>query len=117
MKPSEIKKLVIGSTDEKTDTSEISRILENEGVSFDFRNGFVEKITDRLFAPDVKINREMEFTKNLNFIFYRIAIPGVAAIVILMISIFIVQDSFSFNSFLGLGDSYDESIVYLLTGN
>jgi hypothetical protein len=28
-----------------------------------------------------------------------------------------MQDSFSFNSFLGLGDSYDESIVYLITGN
>jgi len=34
-----------------------------------------------------------------------------------LISIFVIQGSLSFDSFLGLGDSYDESIVYLLTGN
>ncbi len=117
MKPSEIRKLIIGSTEEKTDAGEIARILEDEGVSFDFRKGFAEKVTDRLFAAALKVNPEMEFTKNLNYIFYRIAITGVAAIIVLMISIFIMQDSFSFNSFLGLGDSYDESIVSLLTGN
>lgn len=117
MKPSEIKKLIIGSTDKETDTGKISGILEDAGVSFDFRNGFAEKITDRIFSGILSVKREVEFTRNMSSVFYRIAITGIAAIVILMISIFIMQDSFSFNSFLGLRNGYDESIVYLITGN
>ncbi|MCX6301795.1 MAG: hypothetical protein NTW82_06400 [Bacteroidia bacterium] len=117
MKPSEIKKLIIGSTDGETDTGSIASILEGEGVSFDFKNGFTEKVTDRIFAGTLSLKREVDFTRSLSFVFYRIAITGIAAIVILMISIFVMQDSFSFNSFLGLGDGYAESIVYLITGN
>jgi len=117
MKPSEIKKLIIGSTDESTDTEEVARRLEDEGVSFDFRKGFSDKVTDRIFEGALAVTSEMEFTRNLYSVFYRIAITGVAAIIVLMLSIFIMQDSFSFNSLLGLGDTYDESIVCLLTGN
>ena len=117
MKPSEIKKLIIGSTDEETDTGRISGILKDAGVSYDFRNGFTEKVSDRIFAGILSVKQEVEFTRSLSSVFYRIAITGIAAIVILMISIFIMQDSFSFNSLLGLGDGYDESIVYLITGN
>jgi hypothetical protein len=116
MKPSEIKKLIIGSADVDTDTGSVASILEDEGVSFDFKNGFTEKVTDRIFAGILSV-REAEFTRSLSSVFYRIAITGIAAIVILMISILIMQDSFSFNSFLGLRDGYDESIVYLITGN
>jgi hypothetical protein len=53
----------------------------------------------------------------MNFAFYRIALTGVAAIIVLLVSIFLREGSFSFNSFLGLSDNYDESIVCLLTGN
>jgi hypothetical protein len=53
----------------------------------------------------------------MNIAFYRIALTGVAAIVLLLISIFLSEGSLSFNTFLGMGESYDESIVYLLTGN
>jgi hypothetical protein len=117
MKPSEIKKLIIGSTDEKTDTREISGLLEDQGVSFDFREGFSDRVLERISGARLKIKRNLEFTRNLNYAFYRIAITGAAAIIILMISIYIIQGSFSFNSLLGLGDGYDESIVYLITGN
>jgi hypothetical protein len=46
-----------------------------------------------------------------------VALTGVAAIVILLISIFFVEGSISLNSLLGIGDTYDESIICLLTGN
>ena len=61
--------------------------------------------------------RDIEFVKSLNYVFYRIALPGVAAILLLLISIFLMEGSLSLNSFLGLGNSNDESIIYLLTGN
>ncbi|MCX6321230.1 MAG: hypothetical protein NTX93_05400 [Bacteroidia bacterium] len=117
MKPSEIKKLIISSLSVDADPKEASMRLEEEGISYDFSKGFGDKILDKLFSAGLTINREVEFVRSMNFAFYRIALTGVAAIVVLLISIFLMQGSLSFNSFLGLSDSYDESIVCLLTGN
>jgi len=117
MKSPEIKKLMRDSLDGKSDAGNIPGSLELAGISYDFNEGFTEKVMRRLSGASLTIVRDTEFKRSLNFAFYRIALTGAAAIIILMISIFIMQDSFSFNSFLGLGDSYDESIVYLLTGN
>ena len=116
MKASEIKKLIIGSADEKTDTRDHSRLLEDQGVSFDFREGFTDSVIERISGVRLLSRRNPEFSRNLNYAFYRIALTGAAAIIILMISIFIMQGSFSLNSLLGIGDGYDESIVYLITG-
>jgi hypothetical protein len=71
---------------------------------------------DRIFSAGSAVVRETEFIRNLTFVFYRIALPGIAAIVLLLISIFLMEGSLSFNSFLGLGDSSDETIICLLTG-
>ena len=117
MKPEEIKKLMINSLSADTDTEDTMRKLEEEGVKYSFNKGFHDKIMQRIFSAAVTVNREIEFVRSMNTIFYRIALTGVAAIIILLISIFLTQGSLSFNSFLGLSDSYDESIVCLLTGN
>ena len=117
MKPSEIKKMLISSLNADTDTTKIFGRLEEEGITFDFKSGFRDKIVEKVFSAGVSINREMEFMRSMNFAFNRIALTGVAAIVLLLISIFFMEGSLSFNSFLGLSDNYDESIVSLLTGN
>jgi ABC-type maltose transport system permease subunit len=117
MNTSEIKKLIISSLDANADAVDVARKLEEEGISYNFSHNFGDKVLNTLFSAGVTINREVEFVKYMNFAFYRIAITGVAAIVVLLISIFLVQGSFSLNSFLGLSDNYDESIVCLLTGN
>lgn len=116
MNVSEIKKLIISSLDENTDAVEISAKLEQEGVNYTFSHGFGDRVLDKLFPAGLRVNREVEFVKYLNFAFYRIALTGVAAIVVLLISIFIMEGSLSLNTFLGLNDNYDESIVSLLTG-
>jgi hypothetical protein len=117
MNTSEIKKMMISSLNPDADALDVSRRLMEEGVSYDFSQTFGERIMDKLFSAGLKINREAESMKYMNFAFYRIALTGVAAIVVLLISIFIMEGSLSFNSFLGLSDNYDESIVCLLTGN
>jgi hypothetical protein len=117
MKPSEIKKLIISSLSADADPKVASIRLEEEGLFYDFRKGFSDKILDKLFSAGLSINREVEFVKSMNFAFSRIALTGAAAIILLLISIFLMEGSLSFNSFLGLSDSYDESIVCLLTGN
>jgi hypothetical protein len=117
MKPSEIKELIISSLDSHADPGEASGRLEDEGLSFDFNTGFTNKVLDKITSSALVINRKVEFVKSMNFVFSRIAITGVAAIIVLLISIFLMEGSLSFNSFLGISDSYDESIVSLLTGN
>jgi len=117
MNSTEIKKLLISSINTGADPAEISAKLEEEGISYDFKSDFTDKILGRIYSSGLKVTREVDFLKSLNFAFYRIALTGVAAIVVLLISIFLMEGSISFNSFLGLSDSYDETIVSLLTGN
>jgi hypothetical protein len=117
MNSSEIKKLLISSLNTDGDTAEVSARLEREGISYDFSEDFTDKVLNKIYETKVKVSREVDFVKSLNIAFYRIALTGVAAIVVLLISIFLMEGSLSFNSFLGLSDSYDETIVSLLTGN
>jgi hypothetical protein len=117
MNPSEIKNLMISALDADTDAAEVSRVVEEEGISYNFNPDFGDKVLNKIFSAGIAVNREIEFVKYLNFAFYRVALAGVAAIVLLVISIFLMDGSFSLNSFLGLSDNYNESIVCLLTGN
>jgi hypothetical protein len=117
MKAEDIKKLLIRSLDADADTEVTARKLEGAGIDFNFREGFADRILDRVNASGYVAASEMEFLRNLNSAFYRIALTGIAAIVILLISIFLMEGTFSLDSFIGLSNSYDESIIYLLTGN
>jgi hypothetical protein len=117
MKASEIKKMLIGSLDPDADTRDFPEKLEAEGVYFGFSNGFGDKVLDKLSQAASFSLPQSEFIKGMNYVFYRIAFTGIAAIIILLISIFLMEGSLSFNSFIGLSDTYDESIVCLLTGN
>jgi len=117
MKPQEIKKLIIGSQSEGNDPAEAARELENAGLSYDFSRGFSTRVTDKLFSASSFAVSQVEFMRSMNFAFKRIAFTGVAAIILLLISIFLMEGSFSVNSILGLSDSIDESIICLMTGN
>lgn len=116
MNPTEIKKLIIESTAEEADPYEIPEKLENEGVSFDFSSEFNDQVISRIFKQKLTVISDSDFGRSLSTVFYRIALTGVAAIVILLLSIFLMEGSISFNSFLGMGNTFDESVFCLLTG-
>jgi len=117
MKVSDLKELMIRSLDKETDPSASAREIENAGAVFGFNERFTDKVLDKVFSDSSAVVRKIEFVRDLNNVFYRIALSGIAAIVLLLISLFIMEGSFSLNSFLGLGDRYDETILCLLTGN
>ena len=117
MKSSDLKELIISSLNKESDPEKASGFIEEAGVAYRFRDGFTDRVLDKIFTAGDTVVREIEFVRSLNSVFYRIALTGVAAIVLLLISIFIVQGSLSVDSFLGLGNTYDESILCLLTGN
>jgi hypothetical protein len=114
MDNSDIKKMIISSLNADTDTFGYPEKLQKSGVSYNFSKNFGDKIVSRLFTVGLKVNKQVEFVRYMDFAFYRIAITGVAAIVALLISIFMMEGTLSFNSLLGLSDN--ESIVCLLTG-
>jgi hypothetical protein len=117
MKASDLKNLIIDSLDGEYASDEILRELEKKGVSYSFQPGFREKVIDRIFTESLMVSREAEFVMSLKSVFYRIALTGVAAICLLLITIFLTEGSLSLNSFIGLNDSWDESIICILTGN
>jgi hypothetical protein len=117
MRKTEIKDLILSSLDSGNDNNSAAAKLEEEGVDYGFGYGFSDRVLNRIFTAGETLKRETDFLRNLNFAFRGIAISGVAAIVFLIISIFIMEGKVSLNSFLGLKDSFDESIVCLLTGN
>jgi hypothetical protein len=115
MKSSELKDLMISSLNADADPKETSRKLQESGVSYDFGSGFGKAVLNRIFPASENVKREREFVRKMNFAFRSVAISGVAAIIFLLISIFVMEGSISFRSLLGLRDNYDESIVCLLT--
>jgi hypothetical protein len=117
MNIAKLKDLLIRSLDVDADPLEVSGKIEEAGVYYNFGENFRDRIMDKIYSTGSAVVRDIEFVKSLNYVFYRIALPGVAAILLLLISIFLMEGSLSLNSFLGMGDSYDESFVYLLTGN
>ncbi|HBH83660.1 MAG: hypothetical protein A2X05_06310 [Bacteroidetes bacterium GWE2_41_25] len=115
MNSSEIRKLIISSLENETDNSIVTSELQ-ESLSYDFSEGFEETVLERIFALEPAVKRQFEFDRSFNLAFYRIAFTGAAAIVILLISLFLKEGSLSFDSLLGVSDSYSESIICLLTG-
>jgi len=108
--------MIVSSLEDEPDNSgNISKLRES--LEFDFRIGFEERVTDKIFSKGAVKKRQDEFDRSFNLAFYRIALSAVAAIVLLMISIFLREGSLSFDSMLGLSDGYTESIICLLTGN
>ena len=117
MKSSEIKELIINSLSADNNSEDTMRKLEEAGVNYSFSKDFPDRVLDRIFSAAVSVNQEIDYIRSMSTIFYRIALTGVAAIVFLLISNFLMEGSLSFNSMVGLTNNYDESIVCLLTGN
>jgi hypothetical protein len=117
MNSSDLKKMLINSLNNEYDSGTMPGRLAEEGVSYDFNDSFTDNVLSRIFAVKSGFALNPELIGFLNFTFSRIAITGIAAIIVLLISIFLMEGHLTINSILGLGDNYDEGIVYLLTGN
>jgi hypothetical protein len=104
------------SLDPGTKTEGMPERLAADGVTYSFSDRFTERVIDRLLSQ-VVVNRQLEFSRTLNNVFYRVAFAGVAAIAVLLVSIFLMEGSLTFNSLVGITESFDENLISLLTGN
>lgn len=117
MRADELKKMIIMSLESDPATGTLPDELEEAGVTYRFKDDFAEMIMKRLEAAESLPPADSEFFINMRLAFYRVALTGIAAIILLLISMLLGQGTLSFDSILGLGDLHDESIICLLTGN
>jgi hypothetical protein len=116
MKPIEILKMFSESMNPNARTGGFPSKLAAGGATYSFSERFTDRVIDRIFNETV-INRQIEFVRSLNNVFYRVAFAGVAAIAVLLLSIFLMEGSLTFNSLVGISESFDENLISLLTGN
>ena len=132
----EIHNLLIRSLDEELVPSEMERLerllsesfelreekrklLEIRGLisskQYSFSDNFQAKVMDRIAEESEPLILQPEFNRSLFTVFKRVALTGVAAILILFLSIYLSNDSFTLETLTG-GDSYsdDNLVSYLL---
>ena len=132
----EIQNLLIRSLDEELVPSEMERLerllsesfelreekrklLEMRGLisskQYSFSDDFQAKVMDRIAEESEPLILQPEFNRSLFTVFKRVALTGVAAILILFLSIYLSNDSFTLETLTG-GDSYsdDNLVSYLL---
>jgi hypothetical protein len=84
---------------------------------YDFSDDFNGKVFSAIAADKDVYSAEYDFTRSLSSVFMRIALSGAAAIILLLISLYLSEGDLSLRSIVGISDSYNDGIVYLLTGN
>jgi len=114
MKPEEIKNLLLRSlTDEISENERL--ILEREALTdHKFSAGFRERLMSKIVAGKLIISSRRDMLRSFDRIFVRIALTGVAAILLLALSIFISQGSLSYDALLGIDDHVDDALLSLL---
>jgi len=98
---------------EKKKIQTMRKIIASKQYSFN--HGFKNRVMARIEEEKRPLILKSDFNRTLFSVFKRVALTGVAAIIILLLSIYLSDDSFSFNSFTG-GDPYsdDNLVSYLL---
>lgn len=116
MKREEILRLVELLGDDSLPGEEDNALQAEVRASYDFDEGFTGRVMHRLerLAPD----RVYEgVIRSMNSLFFRIAVTGAAAIILLAVSVFLSGGNFSFETLLGLGNTTEEGMISLLSGN
>ncbi len=91
---------------EKQNLEKMRQVLS--GYSPRFSQGFSGRILENVFADSAESN-------NLYFLFKRFALSGVAAIIILLVSVYLTDGSFSLNALLGLSDLTTDNLLLALS--
>lgn len=87
---------------EKLEFEEIRNTLSGYAPSFD--TGFSQQVLN-------KIGSEVSPNDNLFYLFKRFAIGGIAAIIALLISVYLTDGNFSFDSLLGVNSLTPDNLL------
>jgi negative regulator of sigma E activity len=94
---------------------EEQELLKREAVPvYSFSNGFKDSVMDRISKGSVSLVLRPDFLRSLNEIFRRVAFTGVAAIIVLIVIMFVSQGSISYDTLLGIDATIDDPLISLL---
>ncbi len=109
-----LKELLIADPDLRNEKQEIEEIRNRmKGTSFHFKKGFAERVLAKV--KDAVPVIEVDFSSQLIALFKKLALTGVAAIIILLIAIYLTAGSLNKETVVGVDTSSDDNLVsYLL---
>lgn len=109
-----LKELVLKSLTGELDEKE-RELLKKEVIPvYSFSNRFRDNVMDRISEKAVFLLFRPDFLTSFNESFRRVAFAGVAAIIVLMVIMFISQGSISYDTLLGIDATVDDSLISLL---
>jgi hypothetical protein len=111
-----LEKALSESEELRKERDELMKLREIIGsVDYQFKHGFANRVMTRIKQSKNGKSIDFSFVMDLNRIFTRVVITGVAAILLLLISIYLTTGSVSLDSLSGT-ESYSEDnvISYLL---
>ena len=114
MRNNDLKELVLRSITEDISDAERMQIEERAIYDYSFSNDFRERVMARLNPAEAWLLFGIDFMKSFDVIFKRVALVGLAAIIILAVSLFLSQGSLSYDTLLGLDNHVDEGLISLL---
>ena len=90
--------------------------LKAVGVDYDFSDQFGVNVMRHIDELRSGVSRELELFRSLNIFFSRVAITGIAAILLLALIIVLSNGSATIDTLLGMGDTVDETVLSVLAG-
>jgi len=114
MNERQFKELLLKSVTEELDHEERA-ILDGALLPYhSFNPGFIERVISKTGIESVPVYLRPDFLRSFNIGFKRVALTGVAAILILAVSLLLTQGSLSYDTLLGIDNQVDESLISLL---
>ncbi|MCK4698726.1 MAG: hypothetical protein KAT38_00255 [Bacteroidales bacterium] len=98
--------------EEKIKLNKVGELLSSRNYSFSdgFRNRVMQAVSDEKKDKVISI----DFTRNFTSMFNRIAVAGVAVIVLLVISLYISHGSLNVNTFTGVDPISEDNLISVL---
>ena len=98
--------------DEKIKLNKVGKLISSRNFSFSdgFRNRVMQAIGDEKKGRVIS----MDFTRSFTSMFNRIAVAGVAAILLLVISLYISHGSLNVNTFTGVDPISEDNLISVL---
>ncbi len=115
MKTEKLKDLLLSSLSSDLGDDE-REVLEKELLTDRrFSEGFHNRVMKSITSGRMLINGKREMLRSFDSIFMKVAIPGAAAVIILVLSLLLNQGSLSYDTLLGIDNEVDGMLVSLIS--
>jgi hypothetical protein len=114
MNRDDLNNIILKSLTEELNQDE-RKVLQKEALpDYSFTDDFAKKVIVRIESERFPVYLKYDFMKYFDRGFRRVALTGVAAIIILIVSLVLSQGSLSYDTLLGIDNNVDDSLISLL---